>query len=207
LAYAPTRLTDAALQERLGAAFDPEHKIDRAVASLLTLPGARVIAVDSAGSERARRLEQAGAVVSTVQTVGRARLAAGSADAVIGFWNILAGSAAHRAAELRSVERLLAPGGMVIAVHDYGRDDASLLLADEAHRRELVQWSHRNGPFLGQGFKVHVLHCWWQFPSVEEAGKVLAAGFGPEGETFAATLRRPRVSHKVAVYHRTFPAP
>jgi hypothetical protein len=207
LADAPTRLTDAALRERLGAAFDPEQKIDRAVASLLKLPGARVIAVDSAGSERARRLEQAGAVVSTVQTVGRTRLAPGSADAVVGFWNILAGSASRTATELRSIERLLAPGGVVIAVHDYGRDDASPLLADAAHQRELVQWSQRNGPFLGHGFKVHVLHCWWQFASVEEAGKVLGAAFGPEGERFAASLRRPRVSHKVAVYHRTFPSP
>jgi hypothetical protein len=207
LADAPTRLTDAALRERLGAAFDPEHKVDRAVASLLKLPGARVIAVDSAGSERARRLEQAGAIVSTVQTVGRARLAAGSADAVIGFWNILGGSAPRTSTELRSIERLLAPGGVVIAVHDYGRDDASLVLADEAHRRELVQWSNRNGPFLGRGFKVRVLHCWWQFESIEHAGKVLGAAFGPQGETLAATLRRPRVSHKVAVYHRTFPSP
>jgi hypothetical protein len=207
LADAPTRLADSELQARLGAAFDPERKIDGAVAGLLNLPGARVVAVDSAGSERARRLEQAGAIVSTVQTLGRAPLAAGSADAVVGFWNILAGPAQRTATELRSIERLLVPGGVAIAVHDYGRDDASLLLADEAHRRELVQWSHRNGPFLGRGFKVHVLHCWWRFESVEEARRVLAAAFGAQGEALARTLRRPRVSHKVAVYHRPFPTP
>jgi hypothetical protein len=207
LADAPTRLTDAALRERLGAAFDPEQKVDRAVASLLKLPGARVVAVDSAGSERARRLEQAGAVVSTVQTVGRVRPAAGSADAVVGFWNLLGGPAPRTTTELRSIERLLAPGGVIIAVHDYGRDEASLLLADEAHRRELVQRSQRNGPLLGRGFKVHVLHCWWQFASIEEASQVLGAAFGAQGEAFAATLRRPRVSHKVAVYHRTSAAP
>jgi hypothetical protein len=207
LTSAPTRLSDAALRARLGAAFDPEQKVDRAVASLLTLPGARVVAVDSAGRERARVLEQAGAIVSTVQTVGRTRLPAGSADAVVGFWNILPGSVPHTETQLRSIERLLAPGGVVIAVHDYGRDDASLLLVDEAHRRELVQWSQRSGPFLGRGFKVHVLHCWWQFESIEQAREVLAAAFGTEGEQLAATLRRPRVSHKIAVYHRTFAGP
>lgn len=207
MAELSSHLTDSELRARLGAAFDPERKIDVAVAGLLKLPGARVVAVDSKGSERALRLEQAGAVVSTVQTLGRARLPSGSADAVVGFWNILAGPAQRTATELRSIERILVPGGVAVAVHDYGRDDASLLLADEAHRRELVQWSHRNGPFLGRGFKVHVLHCWWRFESVEEARRVLASAFGAQGAALARTLRHPRVSHKVAVYHRVFPTP
>jgi hypothetical protein len=201
------RIADSELQRLLGGALDRERKIDRAVASLVGFPKRKVVVVDRIGSERAERLREAGADVTLVQSLDAAGLRASSADAIVGFWNILAARSPRFEEELRVIERALARGGTAVAVHDYGRDDASLLLADESRRQELVAWSNRRGPFLGRGFKIHVLHCWWQFESIDRAREVLASAFGPPGDALASTLRQPRVSHKVAIYHRTFPAP
>ena len=101
---------------------------------------------------------------------------------------------------------MLRPGGRLLVVHDYGRDDVSLLLDDEALEREHVEWSRRDGWFLLHDFKVRVLHCWWTFDSLEQAHDVLVAGFGAPGTAVAQRMRRPRLSYKVAIYHRTLGA-
>ena len=69
---------------------------------------------------------------------------------------------------------------------------------------ECLSWSRRSGPFLRDGgFRIHVLHCFWTFPTIEEAGEVLAEAFGEQGAAVSATLRRPRLSWNVAIYHRS----
>jgi hypothetical protein len=88
-------------------------------------------------------------------------------------------------------------------VHDYGRDDVSRLLDDDAREHDQVAWSRRDGWFLVHDFKVRVLHCWWTFETLEQAHDLLVQGFGPPGTLVAQALRRPRLEYKVAVYHRT----
>ena len=64
-------------------------------------------------------------------------------------------------------------------------------------------WSHRGGPFLRDGtFRIRVLHCFWTFPSLEDAREILVDQFGERGEVVAAAMKRPRLSWNVAVYHR-----
>jgi ubiquinone/menaquinone biosynthesis C-methylase UbiE len=123
-----------------------------------------------------------------------------SADAVVALWSAFRG---HDPAEVAEAERVLRPGGRLLVVHDYGRDDVSRLHADET-RPEYGAWSRRDGPFLGNGFKVRVVHCWWTFESVEEAQELLREGFGETGAAMAASLTRPRLSYNVAIYHRSF---
>ena len=68
---------------------------------------------------------------------------------------------------------------------------------------EYRSWSRREGPFLrGGGFKVRVVHCFWTFPSVEEAQAFLGEAFGERGAAVGAGLKRPRLAWNVAVYHR-----
>ena len=66
---------------------------------------------------------------------------------------------------------------------------------------EYGSWSQRSGPFLGNGFQVRVIHCFWTFESIDDATDFLAAAFGEAGRRSRA-MTRPRLSYNVAVYHR-----
>jgi hypothetical protein len=116
---------------------------------------------------------------------------------MVACWSAFRGAPAD---ELAESDRLLRPGGRLLVVHDYGRDDVSRLLGA---RDAYGPWSHRGGPFLGQGFKIRVVHCWWTFETLEAAQAFLPSAFGDAGRDLAASLTRPRLSYNVAVYHRT----
>jgi hypothetical protein len=105
--------------------------------------------------------------------------------------------------ELVAADRLLRPGGRLLVLHDYGRDDISRLRP--ADLPEYGAWSKRDGPFLRGGFKIRVVHCWWTFESIEEARAFLVDAFGSSASALADALKRPRLSYNVAIYHRTRP--
>jgi hypothetical protein len=102
--------------------------------------------------------------------------------------------------------RILAPGGRLLVVHDYGRDELTPLEANDDAEQRRIDWSRPKGWFLARGFKVRVLHCWLTFESMDEATDVLGRAFDREPASVEAELRRPRVEWKVAVYHRTMGA-
>ena len=95
-----------------------------------------------------------------------------------------------------------APDGRLLVLQDYGRDDLTQVRGRE-RVDHLVARSRRDGWLLQGGFKVHVIHAFWRFADLAEAGALLGALFGTDAATLAATLRRPIVAHNVAVYHRT----
>ena len=72
-------------------------------------------------------------------------------------------------------------------------------------RPEYGAWSHRFGPFLKGGFRVRVVHCFWEFDEPGGDDAIPERAFGEAGATLAATLKRPRLSYNVAVYHRSRP--
>jgi hypothetical protein len=192
------------LAERLTAVLDVEDKLGRALDSLGPLRDRRILVVDGldgTGSPglRARRLREMGAQVEAVgsRLEDRAAVPDGSVDAIVGFWSSFRGD---DPAELTDAARVARPGGRLLVVHDYGRDDVARLRGDLP---EHGRWSHRGGPFLGQGFKVRVVHCWWTFGSTDEMRDFLAGAFGDRGTALADRLTRPRISYNLAVYHRT----
>jgi hypothetical protein len=185
------------LAEELARVADVEGKIPRAIDAVTPLDGRDVIVVGHADGRRARELREHGARVSPVADVAETRAhAENSADVVVGFWDAFR---LPLPSELEAADRVLRPGGRIIAVHDYGRDDVSRLRGEQP---EYGSWSRRDGPFLTAGFRIHVVHCWWTFESLEGAARFLGEAFGAAGETVAASLRRPRLSWNVAIYHR-----
>lgn len=190
---------DAPLAERLARALDAEGKIPRALEALGSVADRDVVLVGG-GSMRAGQLAGLGASVSAVEwDADRLPVGDGSADAVVGCWSVFRGV---NRPELTEVDRILRPGGRLLVVHDYGRDDVSTLRGDLP---EYGAWGRRDGPYLAAGFRIRVLHCWWTFDDLEAARSFLGAAFGEAGLALAGGLRRPRLSYNVAVYHRGRP--
>ncbi|MCI0347377.1 MAG: hypothetical protein L0221_18340, partial [Chloroflexi bacterium] len=182
-------------------ALDRAGKLVAALAALGPVAGRDVLVVDASGGPIVDGLAAAGARVTATDLSEPLRLAAAdaSADVVIGLWSAFRGVDPGEVAE---VDRVLRPGGRHLAVHDYGRDDVSRL---HGERPEYGAWSHRLGPFLTGGFRVRVVHCFWEFDSQAAATKFLTDVFGAAGAAVAASLKRPRLSYNVAVYHRSRP--
>jgi hypothetical protein len=186
--------------ERFGHAFDVEERIPRALDALAPLADRDVLLLDSppdglrASQLRARR--------GRVAVVGEATVVEPAmADIVVGLWSTLdrPGTPSERAA-LDCVR----PGGRILAIHDYGRDEVHALIDTPGGADESTSPERREVPFLAEGWKVRVIHCFWTFGSLDEA-RTFAGSFGGRGRTFAVALRRPRLSHNLAVFYRSVP--
>jgi len=219
---------DASLRRRLGQCVDLEEKLPRTLDALGPVAERDVVLVDADAGLRARQLAGLGARVvalapkraipslrralrpqltaATVTVVGGTlldnRLPVGSADVVVSFWSAFRGGSDE---EISAAERILRPGGRLLVVHEYARDDLSRLWPDE-RSLELVSWSRRDGWFLRHDFKIRVVHAFWTFPDLDTLRDVAAAVAGSGGDGLLAEVRRPRLSWKVVVYHRARPS-
>jgi hypothetical protein len=193
----PFEPANAALAARLLRSLDVEGKVIRAIEALGPVGGREVILLGG-GTARAQQLEDLGAKVSPVADwTGHIERPDASADAAVSFWS---GFRTSSLDELLEADRVLRHAGRLLVVHDYGRDDVSRLRGDLPEYRS---WSRRDGWFLRNGFRIRVVHCFWTFGTMEEAAVFLAEAFGAGGLALLATLKRPRLSYNVAVYHRT----
>lgn len=207
MAFHPPEMEEAFLR-----VVDIEGKLIAALEDLGPVASRDVILLDAGRGFMERRLADIGARVRAVpfpdpqdEAAALARMAEmpdGETDAVIVPWSELAVPGSRFIA---GAQRLLRPRGRLLLVHDYGRDDVWGLWPERRDRA--VAWSQRRGPFLGDEFRVRVIHCWWTFKSPEEAHELLSAGFGPLGVEVADRMKRLRLEYQVAVYHRSAPGP
>jgi hypothetical protein len=181
-------------------AFDPAGKLVAAIAALATIEDRDVLLLGASAGPVVAGLRARGARLDLRDdpAVPGLDAADASADVILGVWSAFRGV---EPAEMAAVDRLLRPEGRLLVVHDYGRDDVSRLFPPD--RPEYGAWSHRFGPVLKGGFRVRVVHCFWEFESLDASTAFLTAAFGNAGAGVAATLKRPRLAYNVAVYHRS----
>jgi hypothetical protein len=199
------------LEEAFLGVVDVEGKLMAALEDLGPVSDRDVVLLDAGRGFLERQLTAIGARVKAVafpdpldESAALARvdeLPAGEADTVVVPWSELAVPGSRFIAQ---AQRLLRPRGRLLLIHDYGRDDVWGLWPERRDRA--VAWSQRRGPFLGDEFRVRVIHCWWTFKSAEQARNLLTAGFGPLGVELADRMKRLRLEYQVAVYHRWAPA-
>jgi SAM-dependent methyltransferase len=218
----PFDLPGDAVADRLLRVFDVEGKIARALETLGPLAGRDVVLLDPAPRWLAARLAGLGARLTVVDreagdgpardglpspdgpaivtgTPGATALPDAAADVVVAPWSALCAPAAD---ELAEADRILRPGGRLLVLQDYGRDDLDGIRGPE-RTAELVAWSRRDGWYLRHGFRIHVVHAFWTFESIEAAAALLRDLFGPAADEVSARLHRPRLAHNVVLYHRT----
>jgi hypothetical protein len=197
---AALRLTDPDLRARSIHALDPEHRVAAAVAALGPVADRDVVSVEAAGGDGAQRLLALRAWVRSVPIDGLATIPDARADVMVAWWSGFEPGSPELPAQFAEAVRVLRPDGRLLLVHDYARDDVARL-TDPARAAELIAWSRPKGPLLGVGFRIRVLHCWWRWTDLADAASFLGAAYGAAGVELAAGLRRPRLAHKVAVYH------
>jgi hypothetical protein len=187
------------LEPTFVGALDRAGKLAIAIDALGPIKDRDVVVVDASAGPILEALSTTGARLTPIGLSRPLRIPAddASADVVLGLWSAFRGVDPAESAE---VDRVLRPGGRHLVVHDYGRDDVSRLYGE---RPEYGAWSQRTGPFLRGGFRVRVVHCFWEFDTPELTAEFLTAAFGEAGASVAATLKRPRLSYNVAVYHRS----
>jgi hypothetical protein len=192
---------DPQLPEPLVRAVDAEGRLPAALQALGPVMGRDVAVLDGADGPGSRRLLALGAWVRTAPDAGLPGLPDGSADVLVAWRRGFSPASDAWQDDLSEASRVLRGEGRLLVVKDYGRDEVTALLGDETRARELVSFSNPKGPFLGAGFRVRVIHCWWHWGSLEEASEELIATFGEGARQVAEGMRRPRLSYKVAVYH------
>jgi len=200
----PFTLADRALAARLARAMDPEGKIPRTLDAIGQLAGQDVLVLGPARSLRAAQVRALGARVSTAPVARLAGCPDGSADAVVACWTPLERTDPTAESGHAMAARVLRPGGRLLVLADYGRDDVTRLTAAGTPPEARGLTRRRDTWFTSRGFKLHVVHAWWQFESCDDAADFLRTAFGEPGAVVAASMRRPRLAHKLVVYHRVF---
>ncbi len=199
MADLPFGLPAGAARDALAAAMDREGKVVKAIEAVAAVRDHDVLVLDAAEGRLAGRLTEQGARVRPLPDVSLSGEPSDSADAVVAAWAGFEAGDQDADDQMGEARRVLRPGGRLVAVQDYGRDDLAAVGAGRSAAGLVGR--RRDAWFTERGFKVRVVHAWWTFESVEAARSFLASAFGPAGEQAAASVRRPRLSHKVVLYH------
>jgi SAM-dependent methyltransferase len=99
--------------------------------------------------------------------------------------------------------RVLRPGGRLVVIGYYGRDDVAALLDPEAVSRALDATHRRTGWWLRNGFKIKVVHAALDLHDEATARELLPLLYGERGRAYVMGPHRARLELKLGLYHRT----
>lgn len=205
---------DPALHARLGSAIDPDRKVLEALERIVPLSGRRIADVGTGIGHYpmllARRTGRTYGIESDPRLLAVARRRAAAShqpniriveggmgalplrDAAVDI--VLTGQVEPEdgsAAAIAEAMRVLRPGGRLIVIGYYGRDDLGALLEPEVveHAREATQ--RRTGWWIRHGFKIKVVHARIDLGDDALAHELLPRLYGDRGRAY---LMRPHPS-------------
>lgn len=220
---------DADLHERLGAAIDPDRKVLEALERITPLSGRRIADVGTGIGHYpmllARRTGRTYGIESDPDLLDAARRrASGSGqpnirivegdfpslplrDATVDI--VLTSRIEPDDTSLASVQealRVLRPGGRLVVIGYYGRDDVADLLEPEvvAHARDATH--RRSGWWLRNGFKIKVVHARLDLGDAATALELLPRLYGDRGRAFLMQPHRSSLRLNLGLYHRERPS-
>ncbi len=217
--------TDAALHARLGEAIDPDRKVLGALERITPISGKRIADVGTGIGHYpmllARRAGRTYGIESDPELLVAARRRASSShqpniriveghagslplrDGAVDI--VLSSHIDPDDASLPAVAeafRVIRPGGRLIVIGYYGRDDVAALLEPEvvAHARDATQ--RRTGWWLRNGFKIKVVHARLDLGDQVTAHELLPRLYGDRGRAHLMGPHRPFLRLNLGLYHR-----
>jgi SAM-dependent methyltransferase len=220
---------DAALHARLGAAIDPERKVLEALERITPISGKRIADVGTGIGHYpmllARRTGRTYGVESDPELLAAARRRAvashqpnirivegdiGSLPLRDGAVDIVLTSTIEpedaSAAAIAEALRVLRPGGRLVVIGYYGRDDVSDLLEPEVVAHALEATRRRTGWWLRNGFKIKVVHARLDLGDVATAQELLPRLYGDRGRAFLMRPHRASLRLNLGLYHLERPS-
>jgi protein-L-isoaspartate O-methyltransferase len=220
---------DPVLHQRLGAAIDPDRKVLAALERITPVSGRRIADIGTGIGHYpmllARRTGRTYGIESDPELLAEARRratashqpniriveGAGTAlplrDGAVDI--VLTGAIDPDDAALPAIDeamRVIRPGGRLVVIGYYGRDDIAALLEPEvvAHARDATQ--RRTGWWLRHGFKIKVVHARLDLGDATTAHELLPRLFGDRGRAFLMGPHRSSLRLNLGLYHREKPA-
>jgi SAM-dependent methyltransferase len=216
---------DPVLHARLGDAIDPDRKVLEGLERIVPLSGKRIADIGTGIGHYpmilARRTGRTYGIESDPELLAEARRRAagshqpnirivegeptklplrnGAVDIVLTS-NILPDDGSLPAIE--EAQRVLRPGGRLIVVGYYGRDDVAALLEPEVVAQAIDATQRRTGWWLRNGFKIKVVHARVDLAEPELAHALLPRLFGDRGRAYLMGPHRPFLRLNLGLYHR-----
>jgi SAM-dependent methyltransferase len=97
--------------------------------------------------------------------------------------------------------RVIRPGGRLVVLGYYGRDDVAPLLEPEVVAQARQATQRRTGWWLRHGFKIKVVHAKLDLRDAEVAHAVLPRLYGDRARAFLMTAHPPMPELKLGLYH------
>ena len=219
---------DPELHARLGEVIDPDRKVLAALERIVPLSGKRIADIGTGIGHYpmllARRTGRTYGIESDPALLEAARRRASEAhqpnirivegepealplrDGAVDV--VLSGRIEPDDSALPAVAeamRVLRPGGRLVVIGYYGRDDVRALLEPEVVAHALEATQRRTGWWLRNGFKIKVVHARLDLRDEETAQELLVRLYGDRGRAFLMGPHRTSLELKLGLFHRAKP--
>ena len=215
---------DAALHARLGEIIDPERKVLAALERIVPLAGKRIADVGTGighypmllarHTGRTYGIESDPALLDVARQRANdahqpnLRIVEGGLDALPlrdeAVDIVLCGLIEPDDASLPAIaelQRVLRPGGRLVVVGYYGRDQVASLLAPEVVAHALEATQRRTGWWLRHGFKIKVVHSRLDISDPATAMELLPRLYGDRARAFLMAPHPASLTLKLGLYH------